>query len=272
MDKVHIDFKIISDKSELLLGNNLYLSKDKLFKDFYGAYYDFIKHHKGKNDLLKHNIKTKKDFLDYADYYADEMENCYAMGFSFHHYFLEVEEGGKLETQSDKKFIGYLYQNNKYHDFLNFLVSFFAYWRNDEGCTNFHPYNHADDFFNSSWAALVDTSKLFYFSSETVYHWHSYRIKYLLDHIPGCILDNTLKEKDIIKGIDLKVGGALPKVYIAGYEFLGWFDGDNKVEYVNTSRNLVIKLKRKDYYNYWEKEFNKIPKEVEPTYKKVDPA
>ena len=272
MIKAHIDFKINSDVGELSLNNNLYLSKASLFKMFYTDFYKFIKNHKGKKDLVRHNIKNVKDFLDYADYYADGMENCYAMGFSFYPYFLEVVEGGALKKQSDKKFIGYLYQNNKYHDFLEFLVSFFAYWRNDEGCTNFNPYNHADDFFNSSWAALVDTTKLFYFSSETVYHWHSYRIKYILDHIPGCILDNSLKEKELKKGLDLKVGTKLPKVRIAGYEFLGWFDGDKKVEIASTNKTLELKFKRKDYYNYWEKEFDRIPKVIEKTYKKVDPA
>ena len=272
MEKVHINFKIVSDNNDLVLNNNLYLSKDKLFNDFYGDFYNFIKKSHGKKDLESHNIKNKNDFLLYADYYADGMENCYAMGFSFHKYFLEVDEGGTLNRQSEKKFIGYLYKNNKYHDFLNFLVSFFAYWRNDEGCTNFNPYNHADDFFNSSWAALVDTTKLFYFTSETVYHWHSYRIKYLLNHIPGCILDNSLRKKDIINGLDLNIGSTLPKVRIAGYEFLGWYKGEEKVEKINESCDLVLRFKRKDYYNYWEKEFEKIPKVIEATYKKVDSA
>ncbi|MBO4667649.1 MAG: hypothetical protein J5666_05950, partial [Bacilli bacterium] len=219
MDKVHINITLDSDLGSLELGKNLYLSKKELFRDFYGDFYNFIKKHQGLDDLLSHNIKTKEDFYKYADYYADNMENCYAMGFSFHKYFLTVEEGGSLEGQPRKTFIGYCFKNKKYLDFLNFLVSFFAYWRNDEGCTNFNPYNHADDFFNSSWAALVDTTKLFYFTSETVYHWHSYRIKYLLDHIPGCILDNSLRKKDIINGLDLNIGSALPKVRIAGYEF-----------------------------------------------------
>ena len=272
MNKVHINFKIVSDIGNLELYDNLYLSKKTLFESYYGEFYDFIKTHHGKSDLLKHNIHNKKDFYNYASYYADGMENCYAIGFNFHKYYLDVIEGGTLANQSQDKFIGYLYHNNRYHDFLEFLISFFAYWRNDEGCTNFNPYNHADDFFNSSWATLVDTSKLFYFSSETVYHWHSYRIKYLLDHIPGVILDNTLSKKDIIKGIDIDEGSKLPMVHIAGYEFLGWFDDDKLVDSVNCDKDLIIKLKRKDFYNYWEKEFPKIPKVTTKEYKKVDPA
>ena len=165
MTKVHIDFDIASDIASLELDKNLYLSKDYLFKAFYRDFYKFIKTHNGKSDLESHNVYSLEDFYKYADYYADNQENCYAMGFSFHKYFLDPKESDTLDKQTKKKFIGYLYQNGKYLDFLNFLVSFFAYWRNDEGCTNFNPYNHADDFFNSSWAALVDTSKLFYFSS-----------------------------------------------------------------------------------------------------------
>lgn len=256
-------FKIEADNNLLVLNENLYESKKALFEMFYGDFYDFILNHNGQSDLDKNNIKSKEDFYKYADFYAGGMENCYAMGFNFHKYFLTVEEGGALNNQPVDTFIGYLYHNNKYLDFLNFLISFFAYWRNDEGCTSFNPYNHADDFFNSSWAALVDTTKLFYFSSETVYHWHSYRIKYLLDHIPGVILEETLSN---INKDDLK------KVHIAGYEFIGWYENDKKIKKTNNLCNVVLKLKRKDFYNYWEREFPKIPKVITKEYKKVDPA
>lgn len=272
MEKVHISFNIVSDNGKLTLNDNLYLSKKELFKSFYGDFYKFIKKHNGLAELESHNINSVDDFYNYADYYAGNMENCYAFGFAFHKYFLTPKEGDKLENQPRSTFIGYCYKKKKYLDFLNFLVSYFAYWRNDEGCTCFNPYNHADDFFNSSWAALVDTCKLFYFSSETVYHWHSYRIKYILDHIPGVILDDVLSKKAINKGFVIPKGKELPKVRIAGYEFLGWFNGEDKVNSVNSDAALSIKLKRKDYYNYWEKEFDKIPKVITKEYKKVDPA
>ena len=260
---INIPFKIETDNELLVLNNNLYESKDALFKMFYGDFFDFILSHNGKSDLDKNNIKSKEDFYKYADFYAGGMDSCYAMGFSFHKYFLTVEEGGTLSNQPVDTFIGYLYKNNKYLDFLNFLISFFAYWRNDEGCTCFNPYNHADDFFNSSWAALVDTTKLFYFTSETVYHWHSYRIKYVLDHIPGVILDNSLSNID---------KNNLGRVHVAGYEFIGWFEGTQIITKTNDLKNVTLRLKRKDFYNYWEKEFDKIPKVITKEYKKVDPA
>ena len=158
-------------------------------------------------------------------------------------------EQGVIENQPVDTFIGYCYQNNLFKDFLNFLITFFAWWRNDEGCTCFDPYNHADEFFNSSWAALVDTCKLFYLTAETVYHWQSFRVKYALDHIPGVILHHP---KDIND-----------RLYVAGYEFLG-FKEENKV--------IIASLKRKDFYNYWEKEEKKIHKVYIKDYKKVDPA
>ena len=91
--------------------------------------------------------------------------------------------------------------------FINFLITFFDWWRNDEGCTCMDPYNYADNFFVGSWAALVDTSKLFYYTAETVHFWQSFRVKYAIDNIPGTFMTELPKE-------------GLPKIRVAGYEFL----------------------------------------------------
>lgn len=242
---------------------DLWPSKRALFEAFYGEFYEFIKRNNGEKDLEEHNIKSVQDFYDYADYYADGKENCYAIGFAFHKYFLETSLEGSLETQPETSFIGYCYRHNKFKDFITFLVSFFAYWRNDEGCTCMDPYNYADNFFVSAWAALVDTSKLFYFSSETVYWWQSFRVKYVLDNIPGVFLSSMPKE-------------GLPKIRVAGYEFLGWFSSEDenadKVESTTNEKSLFGKLKRKDVYNYWEKEEKKIKKVYIEDWKRVDPA
>ncbi len=235
--------------NEHKIGLDLWNSKKELFEAFFGTFYDFIVEHNGKEDLERHNIFSKEAFFAYADWFADNKDSCYAMGFSFHKYYLTPMEQGVIENQPVDTFIGYCYQNNLFKDFLNFLITFFAWWRNDEGCTCFDPYNHADEFFNSSWAALVDTCKLFYLTAETVYHWQSFRVKYALDHIPGVILHHP---KDIND-----------RLYVAGYEFLG-FKEENKV--------IIASLKRKDFYNYWEKEEKKIHKVYIKDYKKVDPA
>lgn len=249
---VAIDYEIDQFKYEVKdhkLGVDLWNSKEELFKEYFGEFYKFILSHNGEEDLKLHNIKNVEDFYQYADWFADGKDSCYAMGFSFHKYYLTVEEGGSIENQPDTTFIGYCYKNNKFTDFLNFLITFFAWWRNDEGCTCFDPYNHADDFFNSSWATLVDTCKLFYLNAQTVYHWQSFRIKYALDHIPGVILKHPESINDELK--------------VAGYEFLG-FSEENDIVYAN--------LKRKDTYNYWEKEEKTIKKVYVKNYKKVDPA
>lgn len=231
------------------VGIDFWNSKKELFEAFYKEFYEFILNHNGKEDLESHQIYNVNDFYAYADWFAGGKDSCYAMGFAFHKYYLTVEEGGKIENQPTDTFIGYCYQSNKFKDFLEFLITFFAWWRNDEGCTCFDPYNHADDFFNSSWAALVDTSKLFYLTSETVYHWQSFRVKYALDHIPGVILKHPT-ESD-------------PKMWVAGYEFLGYTTKEGK---------QVATFKRKDTYNYWEKEEKTIKKVYVKDYKKVDPA
>ncbi len=231
------------------IGVDFWNSKDELFKAFYGEFYKFILAHHGKQDLENSNITSVEDFYKYADWFSGGKDSCYAMGFSFHKYYLTPMTAGKIEDQPVDTFIGYCYHNNLFKDFLNFLITFFAWWRNDEGCTCFNPYNHADEFFNSSWAALVDTSKLFYLTSETVYHWQSFRVKYALDHIPGVILKHPSAEN--------------PKIWVAGYEFLGY----DEIDGVKTAT-----FKRKDTYNYWEVEEKKIEKVYVEDYKKVDPA
>lgn len=228
------------------LGVDIWMDKKDLFNSFYKEFYNFIKKHGGKKDLLEHNIHNVKEFYEFADWNAGGKDSCYAMGFAFHKYYLSAGDGRTLDDQPEATFIGYCHKNNLFSDFINFLITFFAWWRNDEGCTCFDPYNHADEFFHSSWAALVDTSKLFYLTSETVYHWQSFRVKYALDNIPGVILYYPKNENDRLR--------------VAGYEFMG-FNSDK-----------VAELKRKDTYNYWEKEEKQIRKVYIKDYKKVDPA
>ncbi len=249
---IAIDYVIDDFKYEIKdhqVGIDFWSSKKALFEEFFGKFYEFILNHNGKTDLESHNIYNKEDFYKYADWNADGQDSCYAMGFSFHKYYLTPVEGDTLANQPDTTFIGYCYKNNLFKDFLEFLLTFFAWWRNDEGCTAFDPYNHADDFFNSSWAALVDTCKLFYLNSHTVYHWQSFRVKYVLDHIPGVILHEPKYLGDEFK--------------VAGYEFLGFENVDGK---------NIASFKRKDTYNYWEAEEKKIHKVYVKDYKKVDPA
>lgn len=262
-----MSFKVNYLFKEHEIGKDFWLNKKHLIDSFFGDFYDFIFTHGGKDDLLAKEIHNRQEFIAFADWYADGKENCYGIGFAFYKYYLTVDDGGKIENQPQDTFIGYCYHNGKYLDFLNFLITFFAWWRNDEHCTNFNPYNHADDFFGSSWAVLVDTSKLFYFTGETVFGWQSYRVKYACDNIPGTILtpyQQTITYDNAI---------TLPRIRVAGYEFLGWYDDKgNKIEKCAKDMMVYADFKRKDIYDYWEKEEKTINKVYTPTYKKVDPA
>lgn len=265
-----MNFKVKYSLGEHKIAYDFWLSKKHLVDSFLGDFYDFILSRDGKKDLKAKNINSKEEFIAYADWYADGQENCYAMGFAFHDYFLTAVEGGngKMEEQPTDTFIGYCYHNGKYLDFINFLVTFFAWWRNDEGCTRFNPYNRADNFFNSNWAVLVDTCKLFYFTAETVFGWQSYRVKYAIDNIPGTF---KTEYKEVC---EYEEEVKLPRIRVSGYEFVGWFDkDDNLVESANSDIEVTAKFKRKDIYNYWEKEEKTIVKVFDPEkYKRVDPA
>lgn len=106
------------------IGVDFWNSKRELFEKFYGAFYQFILEHGGKDDLESHNVKSVEDFYNYADWNAEGKDSCYAMGFSFHKYYLTPEEGGKIENQPESTFIGYCYHNNLFTDFLDFLITF----------------------------------------------------------------------------------------------------------------------------------------------------
>ena len=45
----------------------------------------------GEEDLKAHNINNAEEFVNFADFFAGGMKDCYAIGFAFHKYFLEVE-------------------------------------------------------------------------------------------------------------------------------------------------------------------------------------
>lgn len=253
------------------LQNDLWYSKMDLYNKFMGGFYDFIISNNGEEDLKKTNINSKEEFLDFALLWDDKrQDNCYSLGFNFHKYYATANGDYRIESQPTNTYIGYLYHNGELLDFLNFLMSFFPYWRNDEGCTRFNPYNKCDNPFVSSWALLVDTAKLFCLNSDTVYWWQSFRVKYCLDHIPGVILSNFTEE------IEFSDELLLPEIKVAGYKFEKWHIENNvdseAVVSINNTCTVYAELIRKDVYNYWEKEEKTIVKVEDPNWKRVDPA
>ncbi len=253
------------------IGKDLWYNKKDLINNFYGDFYNFIVSHNGEEDLKKYDLNNKEAFITFAtDWYAGGMDSCYALGFTFHKYYATANGDYRIENQPTNTFIGYLYHNGIYLDFLNFLMSFFPYWRNDEGCTRFDPYNKCDNPFVSSWALLVDTAKLFCLDSDTVYWWQSFRVKYCLDHIPGVILSEYQDEIYFDEEIEL------PIIKVAGYKFEGWHLEENnesfKITKVKNDVTVYAELTRMDIYNYWEKEEKTIKKVEDPNWKRVDPA
>ena len=197
-------------------------------------------------DFKKLNINNLDDFLlTCKDWNAYNKNSFYGIGDVFSKYYLTIEVGGKLENQPDTTFIGYCYKNNMYQEFIPFLMTFFAYWRTDEGYTgsSSDPNNTGNDFFASAWASLVDTCKFFYFTSETLkdtYPWfNSERVKYALDNIPGVAADIIKYYGDIENPVILDVPQR------EGYEFIGWYnENDEKIEIVYNEQTLYAMWKK----------------------------
>lgn len=228
-------------------------SKSSLYEAFFGAFYEFIRE-RDPDLLSSHNASDKASFLSLCqDWDAEGQNSLYGMGNAFCQYYVMETLSQDIAEQDTDHFIGWCYQNGKFKPFINFLISFFAYWRNDEGYTTFSPYNHGDRFFYDSWAALVDTGKLFYFSSTTVYSWQSKRVKYCLDHIPGVVLTPYAIPTSGVGPL------TLPKtIDLAGYQFLGYVsaDGEDVTTTVTKSMTVTPRFKATDIYDYWDQEEN----------------
>lgn len=222
-----------------------YDSKDDLYKSFFTDFYNFLLNNTDVN-FEKLKISNLDDFLLVCkDWNAYNKNSFYGIGDQFSKYYVTIEVGGKLENQPDTTFIGYCYKNNMYKDFIPFLMTFFAYWRTDEGYTgsSSDPSNTGNDFFASAWASLVDTCKFFYFTSSNLndtYPWfNSERVKDALDNIPG-VNDGILKYHGNIENPVI-----LENPSREGYEFIGWYNENNeKVEIAYNEQTLYAMWKQ----------------------------
>lgn len=224
--------------------DSLYASKNELYKLFFTDFYNFMLNNTTIN-FEKYNIDSVETFLEVClTWDAYGRDSFYGVGDSFSKYFVTIEVGGKLEDQPETTFIGYCYKNNMYEEFIPFLMTFFAYWRTDEGYTgsSSDPNNTGNDFFASAWASLVDTCKFFYFTSDNLndtYPWFkSERVKDALDNVPG-----TNKTIKLLYG-NIENPVVLPPVTRDGFEFLGWYDENGeKVEIVYNEMTVYAKWK-----------------------------
>ncbi len=224
-------------------GYNVFASKDALRTSFYSDFYYFLKE-KTDFDLSSIDVKDAKGFIAFCtDWNALGKENLYGPGDTLNPYFLTPASGKDINSQEGDTFLGYVYKQGKYQEFIEFLPLFFRYWRKDEGCDCFGPVD-TYDFYYRAWDSLVDTLKFFYFTSETLkikYPWYkSVRVRNALDEVPS--VHTELKEWEEFDGsLELK------PVNVNGYEFKGWFldkDYKEEVKTVNSDVTVYAKLEK----------------------------
>ena len=242
---LYAQYQLTEFEVTCILKDAEYDSKDDLYNSFFTDFYNFLLNNTDIN-FEKLNISNLDDFLLVCkDWNAYNKNSFYGIGDQFSKYYVTIEVGGKLENQPDTTFIGYCYKNNMYKDFIPFLMTFFAYWRTDEGYTgsSSDPSNTGNDFFASAWASLVDTCKFFYFTSANLndtYPWfNSQRVKDALDNIPG-VNDGVLKYYGNIENPVV-----LETPSREGYEFIGWYNENNeKVEIAYNEQILYAMWKK----------------------------
>lgn len=206
--------------------------KEEIKEAFFTDFYHFITTHYD-SPLKTINVR---DFIH---------AKPYVMGSLASPFYLKEEIGGKLEDQPEEYFIGYCYHRGKYIDLIQHLIRFFADWRRIEGCAE----PHAEDFFASSWAALVDTAKFFAYTTledlQNSPESPSVRCETILSYLQHCpgayeppyVVDGTINQR-------------LAKPYRKGYYFYGWYDNpDFKGEPVHfVDRHATADL---TYYARW---------------------
>lgn len=228
-------------------GYKVFQTKKDLYNSFFTDFYNFMLEYTNV-DFVRYDIKNLNDFLKFCSTWeADNSHSFYGVGHAFGKYFVHIDVAGKLEKQPKSSFIGYLYQNELYTEFIPFIMRFFEYWRTDEGYSfsDSDPTNTGNDFFADPWASLVDTCKFFHFSSKNLndtYAWfNSKRVKDSLDNIPGVGVQLIETSKDN-KPISLKDATR------ENYKFLGWYDsldvGAKKLSVVNEEMTVYAKWQR----------------------------
>ena len=221
-----------------VLGDNIALSKDDLFVNFFSDFYNYIKNYHGLEQLETKGINSLEDFLELASNYDAGRGQMREIGDIACTYLLVKDVNGIIANQPESTFIGYCYKNNLYVDLIPFFIRFFAYWRIDEKYANIN--NYGADFFAEGWAPTVDIAKFFYYDSETTY------VK------SERMLDCFNFTANVVYGdlpVEVKKGLVLPTdIRLRGYTFDGWYDNPefngNKIESItDTSKKIILYAK-----------------------------
>lgn len=253
---------IKNNKQEIayVLGHDVFETKEELYRSYYADLYYFILANNGSSNLANNQINSLEDFLVLGvNPNGGGTTNMRGIGNIAGGYYLARDYNGLLKDQPTTKFFGYMYQNNKYEEFLEFLVRFFAYWRIDEKYAT--ETNRGADIFAEAWAPMVDTSKFFYYTADTSYV-KTERMQDCFNLIPG-VLNITLPKT-------LEIGLELPyNITRRGYIFDGWYTNSeysgNKVytiteELINSYENKKVIL-----YAKWVKDESAVNKDLAAT-------
>ena len=236
---------------------DVFRSKEELFQNFFTDFYNFLKEFYPESDVKDLSLE---EFLKIAIDWNFGKGTMTGLANMFAQYYVEIEEDGIVEDQSEKVFIGYCYKNNKYRDFIKFIITFFGYWRTDEDYSSGDI--HGNDFFYFPWASLVDTCKFFHLTYDTLFHFQ--RTERLL---------NCFSEVDSVvdtSKLPIEVDNIeLPVLTRRGYNFLGWYldsEFNVKVERLSNDMenvNLYPKWEKKNYtVKYLDNDKNTIKEEV----------
>ena len=240
-EKIEIIEDIENDLSNItyVLGNNVYLSKEELFINFFSDFYKFIVNEYGDAYLIENNINSVEDFVNLAcDFNGAGASNLYGIGNLAGRYLLTKDVNGILENQPETTFFGYCYKNELYVDLLPFFIRFFAYWRIDEGYANEN--NYGADIFAEGWAPTVDIAKFFYYNENTSYVKTDRMIDCLIN--TSSVVYGELPTQPI-KGLELPTN-----LKLRGYKFIGWYDnkefnGDPITRIDDVSKKIILYAK-----------------------------
>lgn len=219
-------------KINYVLNGGHWAPKDEVKESFYTDLYHFV----------NQNYETDLRKMPLVEFIEAEP---YIIGNLVGKYYLKEEPGSKLEDQPETHFIGYCYHNNKYTFLIPHLIEFFALWRITEGCME----EHADDFFASAWASLVDTAKFFKYTTiedlENSPESPTVRVEGILD-----MLNNCPETYEPPVEVDPDKEQRLAKPRRKGYKFEGWYDNPN---FKGQRVNYVPNKAKKDltYYALW---------------------
>ena len=199
------------------LGKDIYASRDEFGNAWFSDFYEFILYNGGASKLASEGINNVDQFVALAhDYNAGNGQMRY-LGNTFAQWYLAKDVNGILANQPTTGFLGFCYQNDRYEDYLPFLLRFFAYWRLDEKYAN--TSNYGADSFADRWATLVDTCKFFYYDVNTSYvktarmqDCFNFCSNVCYGDLPDATMGQITLPQDLTR---------------RGYTFIGWYDNAN---------------------------------------------